>query len=129
MLLPGGVGLTDDGCRIGQPCACFACGKLVYPLPLNVPMDPRISMERGHGSVAVVTDEETREIYLVPCLFCPACAGPAEVETYRTRFEPMVAGSPHDATAHADELARAARIALTFYLKLATCCKSAPSAL
>ncbi len=113
-MLPGGVGLTDDGCRTGQPCACFACGKLVYPLPLNVPMDPRISIERGHGSVAVVTDEETREIYLVPCLFCPACAGPAEVDIYRTRFEPMVAGPHHDVTAHANELARAARIALTF---------------
>ncbi len=128
-MLPGGVGLTDDGCRTGQPCACFACGKLVYPLPLNVPMDPRISIERGHGSVAVVTDEETREIYLVPCLFCPACAGPAEVDIYRTRFEPMVAGPHHDVTAHANELARAARIALTFYAHLLASCTRTSSTL
>ena len=123
------MGATDDERRKGQPCACFACGKLVYPLPLDVPTDPRIPMERGHGSVGAVIDEGTRELHLVPCLLCPACAGPREVKTYRTRFEPMVAGPHHDVIAHADELTRAAEVALMFYIQLAMCCTSAPSAL
>ena len=120
---------TADERRKGQPCACFACGKLVYPLPLDIPTDLRLPMERGHGSVGAVIEEGTCALHLVPCLLCPACAGPREVEIYRARFEPMVAGSHHDATAHADELTRAAAIALMFYVQLTACCKSASGAL
>jgi len=115
--------------RCGQACACFKCGKEVFPLPLDVSPNPDLPIKRGYASVGTLVARRTRKVRIVPCLLCSRCAGPKEVATYEARFEPIVVGTRHDASAHADELARAAEAALMFYVRLTTCCKSASSAL
>lgn len=115
--------------RRGQPCTCFNCGKEVYPLPLDISSNPMLPIKRGYAFVGVLITRQTRRVRLLPCLFCSTCANPREVAVYEAHFEPMIAAPQHDASVHADEMARAAEVVLLFYVQLARCCTSAPSAL
>jgi len=90
---------TDDERRKGQPCACFACGVAVFPLPLRT--NPAVQAPRAYAHSVTVRNKQTGELESYAILFCPVCADPEDVQDY-AQFEPALT---HDAAMHATRIA------------------------
>ncbi len=91
----GWIMSTDDERRKGQPCACFACGVAVFPLPLRT--NPALRVPRAYAYSVTIRNKQTGELENYAILFCPACADPEDVQDY-AQFEPA---PTHDAATHA----------------------------